>query len=543
MATKTSAEALADKIDLALCASHVLMFVETYEDRRAWSIIQKVSKLPDHAQRGLYYWSCVKGLVRVNGKREELPGTEKFGNALDEIAGLGSGIVVMFDAVPYLNENEPRAIRQLKELAWAVNGQDPAAEINESKQLTVILVGAKPPDIPSLQKEMYTVKLELPDEDELRTLVREQAVLAADTFTVKLSDEDVDRLANTLLGQTFQEAQNALAKAIVEEGEFSAKCITVVTAEKAALINSIPGCHYTEPTARTNFGGYGTAVQVIEDAVENATSGARAFGCETYSGFAFTGAPGTGKSYLATIVAAMMGLSLTRVDLGELMGSGGGIFGQAEVATSRLLDALSRMGGVVLVDEADKLFQGLASSGQTDGGTTSRVIGTWMTWLAQPHKCLVIFTMNDATKVNPAILRAGRIDYVLFFGLPVWNERAKIAAIHLRKRDRDPEEFDLVRFALATNGFSGAEIEATVKRTITQVWREAHGARRITTDDLIAASRTVNPLSEMSPDEIKGMTEWARKAQAITANDPEEALPALGTEPASGARKMIARRS
>jgi len=71
------------------------------------------------------------------------------------------------------------------------------------------------------------------------------------------------------------------------------------------------------------------------------------------------------------------------------------------------------------LDEVDKGISGVQSSGQTDGGTTSRVYGTLLTWLQEKTKpVFVVATANNISRLDPAFLRRGRFDEIFFIDLP-----------------------------------------------------------------------------------------------------------------------------
>ena len=77
---------------------------------------------------------------------------------------------------------------------------------------------------------------------------------------------------------------------------------------------------------------------------------------------------------------------------------------------------------VLWVDEIDKAFAGAQSSG--DSGTTSRVLATFITWLAEKTSpVFVVSTANNVELIPPEILRKGRFDEMFFLNLPTEEER------------------------------------------------------------------------------------------------------------------------
>jgi SpoVK/Ycf46/Vps4 family AAA+-type ATPase len=71
----------------------------------------------------------------------------------------------------------------------------------------------------------------------------------------------------------------------------------------------------------------------------------------------------------------------------------------------------------------------------------------------------VIATANDVSMLPPELLRKGRFDEIFFVDLPSAEERRQIFEIHIRKKKRTPEDFDIDKLVAASQGFSGSEIE------------------------------------------------------------------------------------
>src|SRR5207302_7547572 len=109
---------------------------------------------------------------------------------------------------------------------------------------------------------------------------------------------------------------------------------------------------------------------------------------------------------------------------------------------------------------------GLQSSGRSDGGETARTIGALLNWMAEQQEVFVFATANDVRQLAPEQIRQGRFSQVVFVDLPTPEDRADIFRVHLAKRGREPEAFDQAELAAASDGFSGAEIEAAVQAAL-----------------------------------------------------------------------------
>jgi SpoVK/Ycf46/Vps4 family AAA+-type ATPase len=126
----------------------------------------------------------------------------------------------------------------------------------------------------------------------------------------------------------------------------------------------------------------------------------------------------------------------------------------------------------------------------------------------------VAATCNNVSALPPELIRKGRFDELFFVDLPEERERKEIIAIHLRRKKRDPAEFDLQHIASAASGYSGAEIEAAVQ---TALFAAYSGNQQLTTRHLIEALQATVPLSITRAEEIEALRLWA-KTRAVPAS-------------------------
>src|SRR5205085_10770421 len=199
------------------------------------------------------------------------------------------------------------------------------------------------------------------------------------------------------------------------------------------------------------------------------------------------GMPGAGKSLTAKMVGGLWGLPLLRLDVGALFGS---LVGEAEERARRALRLAEACApAVVWLDEVEKAL----ASGGLDGGTSTRVFGTILTWMQEKTApVFVVASANDISRLPPELLRKGRFDEIFFLDLPTLEERKEIFAVHLRKRKRLPGDFDLERLARAAEGYVGAEIEQAI---IEAMYVGFNVGREFTTADVAAALKRQVPLS------------------------------------------------
>ncbi|NEP46980.1 MAG: AAA family ATPase, partial [Okeania sp. SIO2H7] len=167
------------------------------------------------------------------------------------------------------------------------------------------------------------------------------------------------------------------------------------------------------------------------------------------------------------------------------------------------------------IDEIDKAFAGFDSKG--DAGTTSRVFGTFITWLAEKTSpVFVVATANNIQALPPEMLRKGRFDEIFFVGLPNQEERKAIFEVHLsRLRPQNLKNYDLERLAYETPDFSGAEIEQTLIEAMHIGFSQN---RDFMVDDILEAASQIIPLARTAKEQINFLQEWAAAGKARLAS-------------------------
>ena len=214
------------------------------------------------------------------------------------------------------------------------------------------------------------------------------------------------------------------------------------------------------------------------------------------------GVQGGGKSLAAKSVAGLWGLPLLRLDMGAIYNK---FFGESERNVREALAMAETMSPCVLwIDEIEKGI----SVGDNDGGTSRRVLGTLLTWMAEnTSKVFMVATANDIERLPPELIRKGRIDELFFVDLPDEAVRADIFGIHLAKRGLDAGQFDLQQLAQASEGFSGAEIEQAV---VSAVYANAAGDGRLSSVHILNAISRTAPLSVVMAEKLQALRLWAQ---------------------------------
>jgi SpoVK/Ycf46/Vps4 family AAA+-type ATPase len=310
------------------------------------------------------------------------------------------------------------------------------------------------------------------------------------------------------------EAENVFARSLVEKRTLD---VETILSEKEQVIRKSGVLEYYPASEKfSDVGGLNALKDWLSTRQAAFTEKARDFGLPEPRGILILGVQGCGKSLTCKAIGSLWRLPLLRLDIGRIFS---GIVGSSEENVRRAIRVAESVAPVVLwMDEMEKGFAGVKSSPFSDAGTTSRVFGTFVTWLQEKTApVFVVATANDISQLPPELMRKGRFDEIFFVDLPSEEERKDIFAIHLSKRKRDPKSFDLDLLAKNTPGFSGAEIEQSV---VSALFDAFHAGRELNTDDIVKAVKQSVPLSVTMEEEISSLREWAR-TRARAASGPE----------------------
>lgn len=239
------------------------------------------------------------------------------------------------------------------------------------------------------------------------------------------------------------------------------------------------------------------------------TEEAQNFGVVPPRGVLFVGVPGGGKSLFAKAIASYYKMPLLRMDIGKLFNS---LVGSSEARTREALKQAEAFGTAILwVDEIEKGLSGTQSSGQTDGGTTSRVFGTILTWM-QEHEAniIVIATANDVAALPPELLR--RFNEIFFVDLPTDEEREDVFRILLKHKKRELKKFDVTQLLKASDKFTGAEIEKAIVEALAQAYTDKldKKCKDLETSHLVDALNATRPIAVVQPERISKLRDWAK---------------------------------
>ena len=459
----------------------------TAEETRAEAELKAVAVATKH---GLVAWSATTGLVDTGDGRAL--GAEDPMEAITAIASLPENAVVLFrDLHMFLADANPVLVRALKDaLAHA-----------KTAGKCLILLGCRSQLPPELEREFVVLDFALPDKVALGQVL--DGICESAKLKRSKGDER-EAILDAASGMTCSEAENAMALSVVQSRSVVA---VAVAREKAATVKRSGLLEVVEAQAGLEgIGGLDHLKQWLLRRREAFGSRAVEYRLPCAKGLLIVGVPGTGKSLTAKATASVFGRPLLRLDAGRLFGS---LVGQSEANMRSVIQVAEAVAPCVLwIDEMENGLAGSKSSGAADGGTRSRVFGSFISWLQEKTApVFVVATANDVSQLPPELLRKGRWDELFFTDLPSASEREQIWRIQIGRCGRKPEAFDVEGLALASEGHTGAEIEQAVTDALYRAFAETREPR---TGDMLAAVSESVPLSKLMGEQIQGLRKWAQ---------------------------------
>ena len=476
-------------------ARYPLIYVVSSEEAR---VEEEMRKIALAREIKLVAWSITRGF-------QQLAGTHKGGDAKDPIKALehiasaeGAGLFVLRDFHAFVGD--PKVVRLLRDLSRDLR--------NTRKNVILLSSVMKIP--PEVEKDMAVLDWDLPQRGEIRAMLDELVKDYEGTEHIgdAATEEGRRHLVDAALGLTLLEARNAYQKSIVSSKK-RLDVLTVLSEKKHIIRKSGILEYYEAQEALDDVGGLEILKSWLKRRENAFTEEARAYGLPLPKGILLIGVPGCGKSLTAKAVGAAWKMPLLRLDVGKVMG---GLVGSSEENIRKALKTAEAVAPSILwLDEMEKGFSGTGSSNMSDGGTTSRVFGTFVTWLQEKTApVFVIATANNVHQLPPELLRKGRFDEIFFVDLPTGEERKEILSIHLRKKRRNPELVDLHKMIEAMPEFSGSEIEQVVVSALYESFETDPSKYELSTEQLTASAREIVPLSVTMHEGITAMREWAR---------------------------------
>ena len=456
------------------------------------------SRAPDaaapRAALPLFRWTVTDGLKRLD--IEVGPPQRTIAEPTDILKHIRAtnlaGVYALLDFHPYLHD--PTIVRLLKDIA---QDYDQCAR-------TVVLISYECEIPHELEPLTARLVLPLPDRNERRQLVEgvaQQWVRANPRQPIKIDAHALELLVENMSGLSAVDTQRLARTAIFDHGAVQASDIPAVMRAKYELLNHGGVLRYEHDTARmADVGGLSNFKAWLQKRC--AAFDGSAPELDPPRGVLLLGVQGCGKSLAARASAGIFNIPLLRLDCGALFDK---YIGESERNLRESLASAEVLAPCVLwIDEIEKGF----AAGDTDGGATHRVLGTFLTWLAEKHsRVFVVATANDITALPPELIRKGRFDEIFFVDLPNLETRAEILRIHAGKRGITLDPPTINALARACEGFSGAEIEQAVVAAL----YSAH-AKHLTADARVLSAEiaATRPLSVVMAENVDALRAWAK---------------------------------
>lgn len=519
-------ETIYNKIKDMLNAYYPVLYLTSFEYDRTKQKIDGIINLlrSEKKEVRLFNWNCVEGLnqISVDGQHlylgEEYDDAEMVLKYIYNDKEMSKDIFILEDFNNYIEEEKVKFyVRSIAERAKHTNTH--AIILSAVYKLPV-----------ELEKYVTVLNIPLPDRFDIeRTLIQVER-----QCKINLSVEMRNRIVDAALGMTTMEADLAFCLAAVKD-DLGENAPYTVSSEKEQIIRKSGILDYFPKNEDLkDVGGMEVLKNWLFKRQKAYEKKARDFGLQEPKGLLLLGVPGCGKSLTAKTIASFWNMPLLRLDIGKVFQ---GLVGSSEDNIRKAIATAEAVAPCVLwIDEIEKGLSGVQSSGATDGGVTSRIFSTILTWMQEKTSpVFVVATANNINLLPPELLRKGRFDEIFFVDLPNEEERRKIFEIHLRKKNQNVQTFPLEMLSKKTNGFNGAEIEECIKEAMFAAYVDNPEKPKLEAKYLMDAINKTVPLSTTMKEQISALRQWAstraKNASVETVLSQKKEMPVLLTRP------------
>ncbi|PSN16971.1 AAA family ATPase [filamentous cyanobacterium CCT1] len=487
---------------------HPIVVIDTVEEERVQGLIKAACS---DMQMAVFEWSVAQGLMRSpespdnRWQNEYAPPGSKRGQALPKTAE-------PLDMLRHIQDLNFKAIFWLKDFAAHLKDPVVARQLREvadqfsHHRSTLVISGSSQALPPEIAHDAVYFDIKLPEPEELYGAVSDVVRALRGRVKVELTPEDIHALVKALQGMTLSQTRKVVSYAALHDGRLNADDVKRVLERKARVIHEEGLLDYFPPeTNLAQLGGFEGLKRWLSYAKVGFTPQARQYNLPAPKGILIVGIQGCGKSLAAKTIARQWNLPLLKLDAGRLYDK---YVGESDKNFRRAVTMAETMAPCILwIDEIEKSLG--QSNGEADGGLSRRLFGYFLTWLQEKsQEIFVVATANDLSAIPPELLRKGRFDEIFFVDLPEADERRDILHIHLERRRQGLENFDLEELVVATDGFSGAEIEQAV---ITAHYHALHENRPADTALLLDEIKRTVPLSICRREDIQRLRDVARE--------------------------------
>ncbi len=482
-------------LELILRSRTPIIVIESRDEARMLQLLQSMAiRSASDSYLPLFRWTLTDGLQRLDISLEPQSLNSSPTDVLKHIRAVSKpGIYVLLDFHPFIDD--PVHVRLIKDICIHYD--------DVQRQLVLISHNIKIPT--ELETFCARFDMDLPSEQERARIVKRTVNEYGKDNPGRLVEVDPKAhrlLIQNLAGLTYSDTERLARNAIYFDGAITKNDLPDVMQAKYELLNRGGALQFEYDTAQfSDVGGLLRLKKWLTQRRPAFRRDASAVHLDAPKGILLLGVQGCGKSLAAKATAGIFGVPLLRLDFGAVYDK---YHGETERKLRESLKTADVMSPCVLwIDEIEK---GIAGRGG-ETGTTQRVLGTFLTWMAERQsQVFVVATANDISTLPPELVRKGRFDEIFFVDLPGKKIRAAILAIHLSNRKQPLANFDLDALAEAMHGFSGAEVE----QALVSALYAAHAQNQaLATKHILEEIGQTRPLSVVMREKISVLRDWA----------------------------------
>jgi hypothetical protein len=482
------------ELEMLLASRCALIVIESREEARVLSLVREASLKVRHGRGwGVFQWTVTEGMQRLD---VDMGGpTRLLADPVQLLKHLKAtpmaGIYVLLDFHPYLSD--PVNVRMLKDIA---QGYDQV-------ERTVVLMSFEVSLPSELEGFATRLPVALPSSNERQMIVTRvvgEWSAAHRGQPPRIEPEALTQLVENLNGLTASDVERLARTAIFDDGALTTADLDKIRAAKYQLLNRGGTLTYEPDTAKfADVGGLQHLRQWLTSRKPAFEGGAPEL--DPPKGILLLGIQGCGKSLAARAAAGIFGVPLLRLDFGALYSKW---HGESEKNLRESLQSAEALAPCVLwIDEVEKAL----AEGDGDSGTSRRVLGTFLTWLAEQHaRIFIVATANDISALPPELIRKGRLDEIFFVDLPDESARAAILAIHAHKRGVTLAPQEVLALAKRSAGFSGAELEQAI---VAALYSARAAGQHATAASIARELQATKPLSVVMAEKVAALRLWA----------------------------------
>jgi len=484
-----------DELALLIKSKYPVIFVESIDEEYVVNQLRQIA-----SQLGLicYQWAVTTGLQRgfKEGPYYQTGDPEKMIRTVLSLIKSDrseSGLFILKDFDKHLENSV--ILRLFKDLVNLI----------KNTKNTIIIIGPEYKLPKDIEPDAAHIVGGYPDEKEIASVLKGifNELIKDEKGRISLTVDEIQRIIKSLKGLSVQQIRNVINQCFIDDHLFNIKDLNTIESCKKKLFDQEGLLEFCIPEDKESIANFDNLKRWLNERKDS-------FLWENSSlpsprGVLLMGVQGCGKSLAIKAVAKELGLPLYRLDIGRLYGQ---YIGQTEQNLRRALATVDKLSPLCLwIDEIEKGFA--ASAGESDGGVSQRVLGTFLTWMQErKSKCFLAATANDIYRLPPEFLRKGRFDEIFFVDLPDQEIRISLFVIHLKKRGLNPEKFDCKLLAETAADFNGAEIEQAI---ISALYRASSKKEPISTHHILEQIRLTKPLALLKEEEITSLRDWAKE--------------------------------